>query len=305
MPRNPSGTYTLPEAAFVPGTVISSTAVNSDFSDIANALTDSLSRSGDGGMQAQLPMDATGFAYTNDPDTGMVRTGTNAQALKCGGSNIVTVTTSGVSVTGDLSVSGDITQNGNAILPIGLGPLPWSRVAAPAGWVFVGKTYSRTTYAALWAVAQTEIGLGSTFYTNGDGSTTFGVGLDMPGCVPACNDFISGSPAGTLTQAVFGSDPSIIGNVGGDQTVTLLKANLPNTNFTVTDPGHNHPITSAKGGTSEFGLQAGGSLSVANPVTLSISSNTTGISVSSGGSDTPVAIVQPTIITNYIIYAGA
>lgn len=39
MPFNAAGVYTLPQAAFVTGTTISSTAVNSNFSDIASALT--------------------------------------------------------------------------------------------------------------------------------------------------------------------------------------------------------------------------------------------------------------------------
>lgn len=39
MPFNTAGLYSLPQAAFVPGSVISSTAMNSDLSDIASALT--------------------------------------------------------------------------------------------------------------------------------------------------------------------------------------------------------------------------------------------------------------------------
>lgn len=46
MPRNGSGTYSLPQSPFVPGTQISSAAVNSDFSDIANALTASIAADG-------------------------------------------------------------------------------------------------------------------------------------------------------------------------------------------------------------------------------------------------------------------
>ncbi len=46
MSRDGSGNYSLPQAPFVPNTVISSTAVNSNFSDIATALTQSFSRDG-------------------------------------------------------------------------------------------------------------------------------------------------------------------------------------------------------------------------------------------------------------------
>lgn len=46
MPRNASGAYTLPESAFVSGTVIQSAPMNSDLSDIASALTLSLATTG-------------------------------------------------------------------------------------------------------------------------------------------------------------------------------------------------------------------------------------------------------------------
>ena len=84
MARNGSGTYVLPEAAFVPNTPISSAAVNSDFSDIADALTGSLARDGQGGMTAVLPLANTGFTYLTDPNTGMRRTAADAQAMTKG-----------------------------------------------------------------------------------------------------------------------------------------------------------------------------------------------------------------------------
>lgn len=56
MSRNGSGTYNLPQPAFVSGTVISSTAVNSDFNDIANALTASIANDGQTPILANLPM---------------------------------------------------------------------------------------------------------------------------------------------------------------------------------------------------------------------------------------------------------
>lgn len=46
MPRSGSGVYTLPESAFISGTVIQSSPVNSDFNDIATALTQSLATTG-------------------------------------------------------------------------------------------------------------------------------------------------------------------------------------------------------------------------------------------------------------------
>ncbi len=54
MPRNGTGTYNLPQAPFVPGTVISSATMNSDLNDIATALTGSLPRDGQAGMSGAL-----------------------------------------------------------------------------------------------------------------------------------------------------------------------------------------------------------------------------------------------------------
>lgn len=65
MPRNSAGVYSVPNV-FTPNTVISSTQVNANFSDVGTALTDSLDRQGRGGMQANL--DLGGFRVVNSAD---------------------------------------------------------------------------------------------------------------------------------------------------------------------------------------------------------------------------------------------
>lgn len=62
MPRNGSGAYSLPEAAFVFDTVISETEMNSNLSDIASALTASIAKDGQTTLTANLPM--AGFKHT-------------------------------------------------------------------------------------------------------------------------------------------------------------------------------------------------------------------------------------------------
>lgn len=80
MARNGSGTYSLPEAAFVYDTVISETAVNSNFSDIATALTGSLTKDGQTTPTANLPMGTykhtglgSGSAATDSANLGQVQ----------------------------------------------------------------------------------------------------------------------------------------------------------------------------------------------------------------------------------------
>ncbi len=60
MPRDPSGSYTLPSNSFNPavdGTTIDPADWNATGADLATAMTDSLSRSGEGGMLDTLNMD--------------------------------------------------------------------------------------------------------------------------------------------------------------------------------------------------------------------------------------------------------
>lgn len=91
MPRDAtSGIYTLPEPAFVPGTVIQSAPVNNDFSDIATALTQSVPTTGQtpmtGAMKAASGT-AAGPSYTfnSDQDTGFYLAGTDQIGISTAG----------------------------------------------------------------------------------------------------------------------------------------------------------------------------------------------------------------------------
>lgn len=81
MPRDVNGNYTLPAGnPVVSGTPISSAVQNATTSDLATALTDSLSRSGKGGMLVPLLFaDGTAAApsitFTAEPTTGIFRSG--------------------------------------------------------------------------------------------------------------------------------------------------------------------------------------------------------------------------------------
>ena len=101
MPRNASGTYTLPSGNPVSsGTLIDATWANNTLNDLANEVTDSLSRSGEGGMLAPLRLNdgvqaTPGLAFTNEPSTGMYRAGTNEAWLVAGGTQVLQFTTTG------------------------------------------------------------------------------------------------------------------------------------------------------------------------------------------------------------------
>lgn len=92
MPRDSSGNYTLPSAynPVLTGTTITSTWGNTTLSDVATALTDSLSRSGKGGMSAALLVTdgtsgAPGLAFASEQTTGLYRNGASAPTLVVNG----------------------------------------------------------------------------------------------------------------------------------------------------------------------------------------------------------------------------
>ena len=81
MPRDAGGIYFLPSGnPVIPGTVIESDWANPTMSDIGQEVSDSLSRSGKGGMLAALRgLDGSAaqptFSFTNEPSTGRFRSG--------------------------------------------------------------------------------------------------------------------------------------------------------------------------------------------------------------------------------------
>lgn len=104
MPRNASGTYTLPSGnPVISGTVIASDWANTTMPDLGNEITDSLSRSGEGGMLAPLKhTDGTAAApavtWTNEITSGWYRFGAGEIRFSLLTNDVITVTNSQVQV---------------------------------------------------------------------------------------------------------------------------------------------------------------------------------------------------------------
>lgn len=139
MPYNGSGSFTLAQPAFVPATVISSSAMNSDLSDIAtNGLTNAVTKDGQttitGAFKGAsgsvgLPM----YSFSADPDTGMYRIGAN---------NI------GISV------------NATKILDIGVGGLTATYLVQPAGTVFLPTyTFAGDLDSGIYSIGANNVGV--------------------------------------------------------------------------------------------------------------------------------------------------
>lgn len=101
-----------------------------------------------------------------------------------------------------------------------------------------------------------------------------------------------------IQSSVGGLDGNTIFAAGGNQTVTLSSLHLPNVAFTVTDPGHVHTITNNAnfGTTGPEQTGAAGNIGGTSASSVVISSGTTGVSVNSGGSGTPVSLIPPATV---------
>jgi hypothetical protein len=93
MPRDASGNYTLPAGnPVVTGTTIDSSWANDTMDDIETVLTDSLSRSGDGGMlvafeNASGVVGAPGITWSSEPTSGFYLAAANDMRVSIAGSD--------------------------------------------------------------------------------------------------------------------------------------------------------------------------------------------------------------------------
>jgi hypothetical protein len=112
MSRDSNGAHSLPAGNPVSsGTTISSSVHNATTSDLSAEITDSLSRSGKGGMTAPLKgvdgsAAAPAVSFTSEPGTGLYRAGANNPAISVSGTKRLECTSAGAAVTGTLAVSG-------------------------------------------------------------------------------------------------------------------------------------------------------------------------------------------------------
>jgi microcystin-dependent protein len=185
----------------------------------------------------------------------------------------------------------------------------WTGTTAPALCVLpYGQTLSRTDYADLWAFAQTEIAAGNTFYNNGNGTTTFGIG-DLRGRVVAGKDDMGGNSAFRLTATGLGVAGDVIGSAGASETYTLVNSNFPPYTPSGTIAGTSVIAwaldqAQAPGGSARNLVATIGPVAnLGNSANLTLNGTFTGSA--QGGTSTPFSRCQPTIVLNRALFAGA
>lgn len=198
----------------------------------------------------------------------------------------------------------------DALLPAGLGPLPWSGSTAPAGWLLCyGQNVSRTTYSRLHAVYASA----GYPYGSGDGVLTFGI-PDARGRNMAGLDNMGGSAASRMTSGVAGFSTTTLGAAGGDQRRALHGHTLLDSGHDhyAIDTGHQHGPQLGQGYvmydvSGGAGYQAGPSLTLNNAgftavagANIVVNPNFTNASIATDGAGT-AQNVQPTMVTNMIV----
>jgi hypothetical protein len=150
MPRNSTGTYTLPISAFSPGGVIKASDHNSNYSDIATALTQSLATNGVSIMTGQFKAAqgnnvAPSISFANAATTGFYLAGADQIGWTAAGVAYGTLNANGsvslsgaVTIGGALAVTGALTVGGSAVTIFASGTrMYFAQAAAPTGWTQV------------------------------------------------------------------------------------------------------------------------------------------------------------------------
>ncbi len=307
MPRNGNGSYVLPNPAFTPGSTISSAAVNGDLSDVATALTGSVSADGQTTITGPLKFPtgtaaAPAFTFASDLTTGMYYVGTKKLGFSAGGTAAIFIDQNNV---GSGQSGNQLYFANTAILnPVGM-VTDFAGPTAPAGWLLCfGQVVNVSSYPELY------VALGSTNTYGGNGTTTFGI-PDCRGRATYGKDNMGGSTASRITVAGGNFDATVLGGTGGAQNSTLTTGMLPSVsvtpNFTGSPTNLNATVTTS----ANTGNVTNGTNATVQPVFSVNNTNVTHTPVGTisavafgSVSPTPVPTVNPAIIFNKIIFAG-
>lgn len=303
MPTDANGNYSLPDTyRATTGQTIQVSQHNPPLEDLAQAMSGRLPRNGAAPMTGPLKLvagteQAPALAWTTGPGTGIYQTA-DGLGVSVNGSRVAEFTAAGLK-RGARYIGELIPGMFAGALPLTVQPY--------------GQTLSRAAYPDLWALAQAMIAVGHPFYNNGDGVSTFGIG-DLRGRTLAAIDNLGGARANRLTSSYFGQDTSGIGAAGGGQSGALSVGHMPAHNhggqtgsMNRSNP-HAHSVNTdslASRSTSPIGYDfpVATTSAVGAETTSANIDHEHAIPMQGGGA--AFSLVQPTMLTNFLLFAGA
>jgi len=200
MPRNASGVFILlPTNPVIPGSVIATSWANPTMADLADGLTNSLDRTGLGGMTAPFrifdgTISAPGLAYTNEVTLGIYRPSSATMGFVSGGISYFQVGPNGV------TSQVKLIHRGIDIWPLS-GNFTWKAEN-------ILGTYTLTPSIA--ADDTTNFDASNAFKIASDGSATINGNLAVSGAITAGSwTFTSILASGTITSSTGLVAPSV------------------------------------------------------------------------------------------------
>ena len=180
-------------------------------------------------------------------------------------------------------------------IPLGGGLDFWGATVPNSAFAFpAGQAISRSVYSALFTMIGTTHG-------SGDGTTTFNL-PDKTGRVSAMKE----ASATRLTTAGFGGNSTQLGAVGGAETFSLRRSDLPNVAPTFNGSSSASTETNVvRGGTITGNIPGGGTNYAFSVPPSQQAINTVPLgtveSLNGNVTQTGAKTVPPTIVCNYII----
>jgi microcystin-dependent protein len=221
---------------------------------------------------------------------GITMTVNNNSAITIENDSTVGINTSNPDNTYDLHVNGTtnttgLYQNGSLLVPPGC-VMPYAAGSAPGGWLLCdGSSYSRTTYASLFAVIGVQYGaVDGSHFSVPDMRGRFVIGFKSTDTSFDALGETGGSKTATLTTTELPAHTHTgTTNSDGSHTHTGTTNSDGSHTHTITDPGHSHSLS------SDEDVESGGGATVANRDQGTgefTGTNTTGITINSGGAHT-------------------
>ena len=223
MPRSASGVYTLPSGnPVVPGQTIDASWANSTMTDLGTEITNSLSRTGAGGMLAPFRIadglvTNPGLSFTNETNSGLYRSGAGSVDMSILGVNVAQFSTVGLNIPSSKTLTAQGAAYFVSTLAITGASTMASTLAVTGAITATGGVIGNVTSAGTSNFADVVI-TGSLDMTAGSAATITGLSTPTNASDAANKGYVDTQDAlrlaltgGTMTGAIAMSNTKITG----------------------------------------------------------------------------------------------